>query len=226
MKETFDRRSAENYDKWYQTDFGRYVGSLEDKLIEDLLGETDGASVLDIGCGTGNHLKLFRSLGSDTVGVDPCPFMLEKAREKDDFNLILAKGEQLPIKDNSFDITVMITTLEFCENPEQVLREAARVTRKKMLVGVLNKWSLLAVLRRVKGWFGPSVYRRAGFMSICRLRKLLTKNINIESMKWQGVHFLPYSKLGPVRWLDGKLSFHRNPLASFLGVFITLGPKA
>jgi len=137
MKTGFDQKVAQNYDKWYETDFGKYTSSLEEKLMMKLIGEVQDHKILDIGCGTGNHLKLFQALESVPFGVDCSLFMLRKAKEKGNFKLILAKGEQLPIKDSAFDITILITTLEFCENPAKVLKEARRVTREKVFIGVL-----------------------------------------------------------------------------------------
>lgn len=227
MKTEFGQKIAQNYDRWYETDFGRYASSLEEKLMMKLIGEVHDQKILDIGCGTGNHLKLFEVLGSEPVGVDISVFMLQEAKGKGNFKLILAKGEQLPIKDSAFDITTLITTLEFCEDPVKVLQEAARVTKQKIFLGVLNSWSALAVGRRIKGWFKPSIYNRANFFSIWKLKRLLKNSGVLESVQWEGVHFVPYSRIRFFsygswgQWLDGKFSFRRNPFSAFLGIVAT-----
>ncbi len=231
MKTEFDQKVAQNYDKWYETEFGRYISSLEEQLMIKLIGKVRDHKILDIGCGTGNHLKLFEALGSNTVGVDASIFMLQKAKEKDDFKLILAKGEQLPIKDSAFDVTIMVTTLEFCENPAKVLQEVRRVTREKIFIGVLNSWSMLAVSRRIKGWFKSSIYDRANFFNVWTLKRTLKNSIPFQSLEWSGVHFLPNSKIGFFsygswgQWLDSRLSFRRNPFSAFLGILVTLKPQ-
>jgi len=175
MKIDFDQKVAQRYDKWYETDFGKYTASTQNELMIDLLNPMTAQRLLDIGCGTGNHLKLFGELGLDTVGLEPSIFMLKKAKEKQEnkYKLILAKGEELPIKDSAFDLTILFTTLEFCQNPAKVLKEAGRVTKKKIFIGVLNSWSLLAIRRRVRGWFKPSIYKKAEFYNICKLKKIL-----------------------------------------------------
>lgn len=221
---TFDETVAQSYDKWYQTDFGSYSNALEERLIKDLLGETKGLQILDMGCGTGRHLKLFESLGSDPVGVDPSIFMLRKAKEKGKPKLILANGEELPLKNSVFDVTILMTTLEFCENPTKILQEAGRVTRDRMFIGVLNSWSILAIGRRVKGWFKPSIYSRADFLSTWKLKRLVRNSIAFESLEWKGVHPVPCGRTRFLRWLDRKLSFRKNPFAAFLGVLVTLKP--
>jgi ubiquinone/menaquinone biosynthesis C-methylase UbiE len=226
MKIDFDHKVAQNYDSWYETDFGKYTSSLEEKLMVKLIGEVHNHKVLDIGCGTGNHLKLFEALGSDPVGVDASVFMLQEAKGKGNFKLILAKGEQLPIKDSVFDITTLITTLEFCGDPTKVLQEVGRVTREKIFLGVLNSWSLLAVSRRIKGWFKPSIYNRANFFNIWKLKKMLKHSVTLHSLEWSGVHPLPYSRIKLFHWLDRKLSFRKNPFVTFLGIRVTLKPQS
>ena len=222
MKTAFDQEVARRYDSWYETEAGRYISSLEERLIGELLGETKGLHILDLGCGTGRHLKLLESMGSDPVGVDPSVFMLRKAKEKGEFKLILAKGEQLPFEERAFDVTMVITTLEFCQEPGKILQEAARVTREKILVGVLNKWSLLALFRRVKGWLKPSIYSQADFLSIWKLKRLVRNSLAFDSLEWKAVHFIPFGRTRFLRWFDRKLSFRKNPFAAFLGVLITL----
>lgn len=226
MRTEFDQKVAQKYDRWYESDFGRYTSSLEEKLMIKLIGEVHHQRILDIGCGTGNHLKLFQTLGSDPVGVDTSVFMLQRAKEKGDFKLVLAMGEQLPLKDSAFDITTLITTLEFCEDPTKVLQETARVTKKKIFLGVLNSWSALAVYRRIKGWFKPTIYSRANFFSIWKLKRLFKNSDILESVQWEGVHLLPCSKVRFFQWLDGKFSFRKNPFCAFLGVLFTLKPQS
>ena len=220
----FDQKVAQSYDKWYETDFGKYTASAQNELMINLLKPTFGQRLLDIGCGTGNHLILFQKLGLDTAGLEPSIFMLKKTKEKqkDKSKLILARGEELPIKDNAFDLTILFTTLEFCQDPIEVLKEAGRVTQKKIFIGVLNSWSLLAIRRRVRGWFKPSIYNKAEFYNICKLKKILKGYLKSNSLAWGSVGSPPLLNMKLFRWLDKKLSCGKNPFASFLGVLIEL----
>jgi hypothetical protein len=60
-------------------------------------------------------------------------------------------------------LVALITTLEFISAPERALAEAVRVARQGILLGVLNRYSLLALRRRRSGkapwrsarFFGP-----------------------------------------------------------------------
>jgi SAM-dependent methyltransferase len=99
--------------------------------------------------------------------------MLGKAHELD--NLPLAQGDvfRLPFADGAFDIVTLITTLEFLERPEAALAETARVARQGVLLGVLNRWSLLALRRRLRGLLRPTVYDDARFYDVGSLKRLL-----------------------------------------------------
>jgi ubiquinone/menaquinone biosynthesis C-methylase UbiE len=220
----FNQRIAQYYDLWYETSLGEYFDNLEKKLMMDLLKPRFGQTLLDIGCGTGHHLIFFRDMGLKVTGVDPSPFMLKKAKEKlkNKADLFPGTGENLPFKDKTFDLSVIFTTLEFCQNPSSVLKEAERVTSEKIFLGVLNSFSLLSLERRIKGWFKPSIYNKARFYNIWELKALLKKSLHFTSMEWGGVIFLSSFDRKILRWLDKTISPRRNPFYSFLGIVIEL----
>lgn len=94
-----------------------------------------GASVLDVGCGTGVLTRMLARLpGVDrVVGVDPAPSLLAKARElagdAPHVAFLKADGRALPLGDESFDVVVFDSTLSHVPRPEEALREAHRVAR-------------------------------------------------------------------------------------------------
>lgn len=55
---------------------------------------------------------------------------------------ILYDGKKLPFKDNSFDVALLITVLHHTDNPEKVLKEAMRVSRKVVILEEIytNVW--------------------------------------------------------------------------------------
>lgn len=220
----FSQKIAEHYDLWYETKAGRHLDNLEKVLMIDLLKPRSGQTLLDIGCGTGHHLIFFRDMGLEVTGVDPSPFLLKKAKEKlkDKANLFPGTGENLPFKDKTFDLSIIFTTLEFCQNPSLLLKEAERVTSEKIFLGVLNSFSLLSLERRIKGRFKPSIYNKARFYNIWELKALLKKSLHFTSIEWGGVIFLPFLGFSVFRWLDRTISFRKNPFNSFLGIVIEL----
>jgi hypothetical protein len=98
------------------------------------------------------------------------------------------------------------------------LREAVRVSRKKIILGVLNKYSFIAVSRRIKGIFRPSIYNEAKFYSIWELKKLLTKVLGKGNLNWGSALMLPLSFQEWFGGLERIISFRKNPFGAFLVV--------
>jgi SAM-dependent methyltransferase len=64
-------------------------------------------TVLDIGCGTGSHLKEFSEQHSVRgTGVDPCEEMISVARQKDVSKCTFYVGEVFDIEEDQFDVAV------------------------------------------------------------------------------------------------------------------------
>ncbi|RKY12607.1 MAG: hypothetical protein DRP65_00690 [Planctomycetota bacterium] len=74
--------------------------------------------------------------------------------------------------DNSFDVATAVTTLEFSENPEEIITEMARCVKPKgrLLFGVLNSLSFYNQKRQNNT---ESVYAYAQLFSPQQLKNLL-----------------------------------------------------
>jgi len=94
-----------------------------------------GAAVLDVGCGTGTQLALYRHAvdGATVSGVEPSPAMLAAARQRlgSAAGLVRAVGNRLPWRDASFDLALVTLVLHELspETRAATLVEMARVTR-------------------------------------------------------------------------------------------------
>ena len=74
-----------------------------------------GRRILDVGCGYGHFLGLFRTLGaapSDLHGVDLLPERIELARARHpDLEFTIGNGEELPYPDGTFDLVLLFSVL-------------------------------------------------------------------------------------------------------------------
>lgn len=136
----------EDYDAWYQTPRGRWIGGAEFALLVSMLRADKAGSLLDVGCGTGHFTRLFaHELGGKVVGIDPDEESLRFARAHAvrDERYENAQAEALPFADGTFDYSVSVAALCFIPNEQQAVREMLRVTKKRFAIGLLNRQSLL-----------------------------------------------------------------------------------
>jgi len=100
--------------------------------------EHSGRSVLDFGCAIGAYCLALSRLGFACTGVDVNPAYVERAQASGVGAHLVDGGEPAPFPDASFDTVLLFEVLEHVPDYEQVLREAARLTRKNVLITVPN----------------------------------------------------------------------------------------
>jgi SAM-dependent methyltransferase len=122
------------------------------RLLQSFLafvGVGSGATVLEVGCGTGVVLRqLAARVGprGRVVGVDPSrAFLAAAARilrdrpERPRITLKTGDGAHLPFADGKFDATLAVTVLLHVADPLAVVKEMARVTRPGGVVGLQDQ---------------------------------------------------------------------------------------
>ena len=136
---------------------GRFVHEGRVSRLSSLLAEflPPNASVLDVGCGDGGIASLIRSRRSDVTieGIDV------HVRDSALTPVSSFDGKTIPFDENSFDVVMFVDVLHHTDDPIVLLREAARVARKIVLLkdhndeGVLSNQTL-----RLMDWIGNSPY--------------------------------------------------------------------
>ena len=140
------------YEAWYQTARGSWIAGREFDLMRRLLDAPAGATLLDVGCGTGHFSRRFAAAGLRVAGLDPDPAMLDHARGLGGgVSYLLGTGTALSFGDNAYDYVTAVTSLCFIADPERALREMWRVARHAVLLGLLNRRSLLYRQKRGRG---------------------------------------------------------------------------
>lgn len=101
-------------------------------------------TLLDVGCGTGLYLDLFKC---KATGVDPAPKLIRKYEGK--HKILLARAEELPFPDNSFDIVTSITAIQNFEDMEKGLREINRVGKDRFVLSALKRSKKIKEIERL-----------------------------------------------------------------------------
>lgn len=194
------------YEEWYQM-AGRRADRLEKDLLRRLLARFSAAhSLLEVGSGTGHFTRWFKEQSLKVLGLDLALPMLAEATVLDGVPYLCGDAHTLPFTDDAFDIVALITTLEFVSNPDQVLSEALRVARQGLILGVLNRCSLLGWQRMREG--GP-LWGTARFFTPRELVHLLREISN------RPVHITWHTTLWPL-W-PGSLPL---PWGGFIGMAV------
>jgi SAM-dependent methyltransferase len=146
--------NAAEYDTWYETPRGRWVGERETALILEQLQPRQGESLLDVGCGTGYFTRnLAAAINGPVTGVDINPEWVAYARSRDPGKTTfdIADARALPFADRSFDLATSITALCFIAEEQAAISEILRVARRRFAIGLLNRHSLLWLREGRKG---------------------------------------------------------------------------
>lgn len=98
------------------------------------LPDVAGKDVVELGCGTAYFSAWLAKRGARPVGVDPTPAQLATARRcmdelRFDFPLVEAAAEEVPLRDESFDVAVSEYGASIWANPYRWIPEAARLLR-------------------------------------------------------------------------------------------------
>ena len=142
---------AAMYDVLYTSkDYGR-----ECDLLETAFGVAhhEVRSVLDLGCGTGNHAIPLAQRGYEVVGVDRSPAMLDTARRKADAADVSSVGFQLGdlrtlSLGRTFDACLMMFAVLSYQTSNQDVHAALSVAANHLAPGGVLAFDT---------WYGPAV---------------------------------------------------------------------
>lgn len=200
------------YDNWYDTPRGRWIGEQEYRLAKSMLAPPAGSSLLDLGCGTGWFARRFAADGCQVTGIDPDAAALAFARQRSpNIRYLAGDATCLSLPDEAFDCVACITVLNFIDEPRQAAAELVRVCRSRFVVGVLNCWSLLYQQKGRNA--GSGGYAGAHWFSPRELRGLF-EGLPVEKLDMRSTVYLP-SAGGFARWLE-PLVPPRLPFGSLL----------
>ena len=143
----------------------RRVANIYDRLFESLTSglrligvrmflPKKGMKVLDVGCGTGIHLDMYRRFNCNLYGIDTSPSMLNVAKSRlgDTAELHLGDATQMPYKKDTFDLILCMLALHEMDQSTRilVLSEIRRVLKTDGHILFVDYHT--RHIRPVKGW--------------------------------------------------------------------------
>jgi SAM-dependent methyltransferase len=208
------------YDGWYATPRGRWIGETEYALAARALAAQPGDRLLDVGCGTGWFTRRAAADNLVATGLDPNSVWLDFARAHSSpaLNWVEGDARDLPFADASFDHVLSIAALCFVDDERQAVAEAVRVARRRFAIGWLNRSSLLYWQKGRHG--GSGAYRGARWHTAREVRALFA-GLPVKNLKLRSAIFLPSGTAGAI-WLERSLP---NVLP-WGGMLLVTGEKA
>ncbi|MGM0568510.1 MAG: class I SAM-dependent methyltransferase [Elusimicrobiota bacterium] len=175
-KKPFDRYSK-RYDEWYEKNRYAYLSEVA-AIKKSLSAKGKG---LEIGVGTGRFASQF----GVKYGIDSSKKMVAIAKSRG-IDAIKGNAEKLPYGNSEFDFALIINTLCFVENPENVIREARRVLKKDgcLVVGIIDRESFLGRFYMEKK---SKFYKKAKFYSVKEVADMLGNSAFAKVLVYQTV---------------------------------------
>jgi ubiquinone/menaquinone biosynthesis C-methylase UbiE len=121
VREIYDEIYTRHEDVWI--DQGRSESF--QRWFSDLAASLSTGPLLEIGCGEGILLSVFRS--PIRAGIDPSIHALIRARKRSAAWCAVARAEELPFASESFDVVVSVGVMEHFENQDSASAEIRRV---------------------------------------------------------------------------------------------------
>ena len=134
------------------------------RLLEELFAslELSGTSVLDLGCGSGQVSVLAARMGARVRAVDIAPRMLEIARAGAaaagvSERVVFEGGDAASHPAAPADVVLLVGVVEYYADYERLIRHAASLTRRTLVVAHTSRVAYRMLLRRLLfAWRGAA----------------------------------------------------------------------
>ena len=208
--------TVNSHDDWYSSPVGSYVQLRTEQLITTLMPLDGRERLLDAGCKTGRNLLLFRRLGCTVTGLEPSPEFADKARNRLGSVAEVHRSdlEDFPFSDDEFDLVTVILSLESTRNPHNTLREAVRVCRGRIFIGLVNRLSFSA--HRLKTpLFSTAPLHSFSIFDIMRMVRTILPDVPLD---WGSVVCFPVGWHPLAEGPDRRFPLRRNPFGAIAGL--------
>ncbi len=121
------------------------------------------ASVVDVGCGTGDYCRIFDQDRTDYIGIDLSAEMIKEARHLyPGYDFRVGDGKSIDLPDGDRDLALGVALLEYYNDPTPYLRELHRIVKPggTVIVTVPNGSNRTRALDKAFGRFAESALGR------------------------------------------------------------------
>ena len=142
------------YDRWHD---GKDYAAEVAQLRQIMAREGPAPALVDLGCGTGQHLELLAEAGHEVLGVDRSPVMVEQARARlarHREHASVIHGDLFDLEpEHPFDAVLMMSSVLGYQVDNEALLGALGVVRRLLRPGGLFLFDVLDAIPLLRG--GP-----------------------------------------------------------------------
>tara|TARA_B100001027_G_scaffold214234_1_gene186129 strand:+ start:257 stop:1039 length:783 start_codon:yes stop_codon:yes gene_type:complete len=200
-----DKKVASYWNNKYQQSYHPYLHGRQKMVLEMIsdLNLPKGSKCLELGCGGGQNAIKYLDFGFDVHGVDSSDELLKTANEIrfSESKLSFSNVDlniKMPFDDESFDLVIVVGTLQYLMEPSACVKEVARVLksggyfivcqRNALSFNVLRRpLSFLSCLISQEGfeWGGRQVSTSVGLSSEGKKDVLIKRMIKFSNLfRW------------------------------------------
>ena len=100
--------------------------------------------MLEVGSGPGSVVEELRARGHSVTALD-----IQNSAFDDSLAPIVYNGVTMPFEEGKFDTALILTTLHHADDPDQVVREAARVAKRVIIIEDIYKSPIQRMLTKI-----------------------------------------------------------------------------
>jgi SAM-dependent methyltransferase len=153
-----DPAMAERFDAMrFSGPIGTLIAASQERVLFEFLGDVRGASVLDVGTGTGRAAIALASRGARVQGIDASAEMLAVARRRADaagldVEFTTGDAHAIAFEDRSVDAAVSLRVLMHTPDWRTCIGELCRVSRQRIVVDFPAASSAALVQSLARRW--------------------------------------------------------------------------